>query len=75
MSKSKSDLNSLLGELKEEDRKGAVLHALQIRSALSLRNYHRFFQLYLTTPNMGAYLIDHFILRERLAALKSMCRA
>ncbi|KAK6600332.1 GANP/Nin1/mts3/eIF-3 p25 family protein [Botrytis cinerea] len=38
----------------------AVIHALSVRSALALGNYHKFFRLYLDTPNMGAYLMDMF---------------
>ncbi|RXG43934.1 hypothetical protein VDGE_09892 [Verticillium dahliae] len=43
--------------------------------ALALGNYHKFFQLYLDTPNMGAYLMDMFVVRERLAALCNICKA
>ncbi|GME46630.1 SAC3/GANP/Nin1/mts3/eIF-3 p25 protein [Neofusicoccum parvum] len=53
----------------------AVKHALDVRSALALGNYHKFFRLYLDTPNMGAYLMDMFIVRERLAALANICKA
>lgn len=52
----------------------AVKHALNVRSALALGNYHRFFQLYLDTPNMGAYLMDMFVDRERLSALACICK-
>ncbi|ERF69577.1 hypothetical protein EPUS_01907 [Endocarpon pusillum Z07020] len=61
------------GDLDKADR--AVKHALDVRSALALGNYHRFFQLFLETPNMGAYLMDMFVARERLAALASICKA
>jgi len=40
-----------------------------------LGNYHRFFRLYLDTPNMGAYLMDMFVVRERLAAMSNICKA
>ncbi|OBT42572.1 hypothetical protein VE00_07125 [Pseudogymnoascus sp. WSF 3629] len=53
----------------------AIKHALGVRSAVALGNYHRFFRLYLDTPNMGAYLMDMFVERERLAALSNICRA
>ncbi|TPX14147.1 uncharacterized protein E0L32_000541 [Thyridium curvatum] len=52
-----------------------IKHALDVRSSLALGNYHRFFQLYLDTPNMGAYLMDMFVARERLAALSNICKA
>ncbi|KAJ4154082.1 hypothetical protein LMH87_010545 [Akanthomyces muscarius] len=61
------------GDIEKEEM--PIKHALNVRSALALGNYHKFFQLYLDTPNMGAYLMDMFVVRERLAALCNMCRA
>ncbi|TQW00790.1 hypothetical protein V2A60_001832 [Cordyceps javanica] len=61
------------GDIEKEEP--AIKHALSVRSALALGNHHKFFQLYLDTPNMGAYLMDMFVVRERLAALCNMCRA
>ena len=58
-----------------EKKSPAIKHALEVRSAIVLGNYHRFFQLYLDTPNMGAYLMDMFVSRERLAALCNICRS
>ncbi len=72
----RSALNDILAELttaEKEDK--AISHALSVRSALALGNYHRFFRLYLDTPNMGAYLMDMFVERERLAALCNVCKA
>ncbi|KAL2361072.1 hypothetical protein RJZ56_006066 [Blastomyces dermatitidis] len=69
-------INDALADLTPADKLDpAVKHALDVRSALALGNYHRFFQLYLDTPNMGAYLMDMFVDRERLAALACICRA
>jgi len=69
-------LNDALAELTTaEKRAPAIKHALDCRSALALGNYHRFFRLYLDTPNMGAYLMDMFVNRERLAALANICKA
>ncbi|KAJ5326491.1 hypothetical protein N7541_010668 [Penicillium brevicompactum] len=69
-------MNDALADVTPEDKKDeAVKHALDVRSALALGNYHRFFQLYLDTPNMGAYLMDMFVARERLSALAVICRA
>lgn len=69
-------MNDALADVTVEDKKDlAVKHALDVRSALALGNYHRFFQLYLDTPNMGAYLMDMFVDRERLSALAAMSRA
>ncbi|KAF2395747.1 hypothetical protein EJ06DRAFT_262292 [Trichodelitschia bisporula] len=72
----RTGLNDVLAEITAEERKEpAVLHALATRSALALGNYYAFFQLYLNVPNMGAYLMDMFVGRERLAALANICKA
>ena len=69
-------MNDALADLSATDKRDpAVQHALGVRSALALGNYHRFFQLYLDTPNMGAYLMDMFVGRERLTALTAICKA
>ena len=69
-------LNDVLADLTTaEKEERAIKHALDVRSALALGNYHRFFRLYLDTPNMGAYLMDMFVVRERLAALSNICKA
>ncbi|GAB7355902.1 hypothetical protein MBLNU459_g6549t1 [Dothideomycetes sp. NU459] len=52
-----------------------VRHALDVRSALAMGNYHKFFRLFNVAPNMGAYLMDMFIDRERLSALANICKA
>lgn len=71
----RTDMNDVLSELTLADKKeDAIKHALEVRSALALGNYHKFFQLYLKVPNMGAYLMDMFVERERLAALARMCK-
>ena len=73
---SRTDMNDLLADLTPADKnQPAVKHALDVRSSLALGNYHRFFHLYLITPNMGGYVMDMFIARERLAALATICRA
>ena len=69
-------MNDALADLSAADKRdAAVKHALEVRSALALGNYHKFFQLYLDTPNMGAYLMDMFVDRERLSALTAICKA
>ena len=69
-------LNDVLADLTTAEKsERAIKHALDVRSALALGNYHRFFQLYNDTPNMGAYLMDMFVARERLAALCNICKA
>jgi len=71
----RSALNDALADLTPaEKEKPAIKHALGVRSALALGNYHRFFRLYMETPNMSAYLMDMFVGRERLAALCNICK-
>ncbi|MCJ1313546.1 hypothetical protein MMC25_007225 [Agyrium rufum] len=71
----RTDMNDVLADLTPTEKQSlAVKHALDTRSALALGNYHRFFQLYLNTPNMGAYLMDMFVARERLSALANICK-
>lgn len=72
----RTGLNDTLADLTPaEKEERPIKHALQVRSSLALGNYHRFFQLYLDTPNMGAYLMDMFVVRERLAAICNICKA
>ncbi|KAF2662359.1 hypothetical protein K491DRAFT_709732 [Lophiostoma macrostomum CBS 122681] len=72
----KTDMNDLLAELTTADKtQESVRHALDVRSSLALGNYHKFFKLYLSAPNMGAYMMDMFIERERLHALANISRA
>lgn len=59
----------------EEKNDPSIKHALKIRSAWSLSNYHSFFQLYSTAPNMGGYLLDLFVQREREKAIKMLIKS
>lgn len=71
----RTGLNDALADLTAaEKEERPIKHAVAVRSALALGNYHKFFQLYLDTPNMGAYLMDMFVVRERLAALCNICK-
>lgn len=65
-----------MAELTPTSKKNsAVHHALQVRLSLSTGNYHRFFKLYLNAPNMNAYIMDHFVERERVVALSILARS
>ncbi|RUP44757.1 SAC3/GANP/Nin1/mts3/eIF-3 p25 family-domain-containing protein [Jimgerdemannia flammicorona] len=74
--RNRSDINGMMAELTEEQKGDPVIaHALNVRSALATSNYHKFFKLYNEAPNMGGYLMDQFVERERVEALKTMCKA
>jgi hypothetical protein len=71
----KTDMNDMLAELTLADKAQEwIKHALDVRSSLALGNYHKFFRLYLEAQNMGGYLMDMFIERERLSALANIAR-
>lgn len=69
-------MHSLIAQITPEQRLNpAVKHALETRSALVLGDYCSFFRLYQTAPNMGPYLMDYFVKRERIGALAVICQA
>ncbi|XP_028395086.1 leukocyte receptor cluster member 8 homolog [Dendronephthya gigantea] len=65
-------MSALTAEEKDEP---FIKHALKMRSAWSLSNYHSFFQLYSSAPNMGGYLLDLFVQRERERAIKMLIKS
>lgn len=70
------ELGRTIGHLSKVEKETApVKHALAVQNALATGNYHRFFKLYEAAPNMGAYLMDHFVTRERMFALTMMSKA
>ncbi|KAI7831808.1 SAC3/GANP domain-containing protein [Gamsiella multidivaricata] len=71
-----SDIIAMLASLTPAQKEDpAVKHALQVRTALATSNYYSLFKLYLTAPNMGGYLMDQFVERERVQAMKAICKA
>ena len=70
-------LNDILAEITTElKQQEPVQHALAVRSAQASGNYHKLLAvLYQSVPNMGAYLMDMFVARERLAALAVICKS
>ncbi|KAF9221368.1 hypothetical protein BS17DRAFT_797160 [Gyrodon lividus] len=74
--RNKSELNLYVGQLTPRQKVDpAVQHALRVQRAVSMGNYHALFEMYLNAPNMGAYIMDHFIDRERAKALLIMTKA
>jgi len=74
--RNRSDLNLYVGQLTDRQKGDpAVRHALAVQKALAMGNYHSLFDLYMNAPNMGAYIMDHFIDRERARALMVMTKA
>lgn len=52
-----------------------VDHALKVRRAWSLCNYHKFFLLYKNAPAMSAKVMDWFVDRERKQAIKMIMKS
>ncbi|KAA1468774.1 hypothetical protein DENSPDRAFT_794948 [Dentipellis sp. KUC8613] len=74
--RNRSELNLYVGQLTPRQKEDpAVQHALAVQRAIAMANYHALFELYLNAPNMGAYIMDHFIDRERIRALLVMSKA
>ena len=69
-------MTTALASLTPEHRNDeCIKHALQVRSAWALNNFHKFFILYQKAPKMSGYLLDWFVERARKMALKSITKA
>lgn len=74
--RNRTELNIYVGQLTPQQKADdAVKHALNVQRAMAMGNYHAFFELYLSAPNMGAYIMDQFVDRERARALLVITKA
>lgn len=66
-----TEIQLTLSKLPSDSHQHPVIdHALKVRRAWSLNNYHRLFSLYKRSPAMSAKVMDWFIERERKQAIK-----
>jgi hypothetical protein len=71
-----SDLFHLMLSLSPSEKEDpAIHHALLVRGAVAELNYHLFFRLRLSCPNLGAFLMDHIAPTMRFNGLQRICRA
>ena len=68
-------LQKILRELSTGQQGPAVSHALRIRKALAMTDYHLFFSLYGTTPNLGVHIMEKLLKTMRVGALKRIVKA
>lgn len=70
-----SDLFHLMLLLSPSEREDpAVRNALLVREAVTEVNYHLFFRLRRSCPNLGSYLMDHIAPTMRFNGLKRICQ-
>jgi len=76
LARARSDINHMIATMPESDKKvPEIAHALQVRQAVALGDYKRLGELAASAPNMGGFLMDHFMPRERAIALVAMCKS
>ena len=65
-----------LADLADDEKKHpAIEHALNVRKALAVSNYARFFKLYQDAPNSGKMLMEVFIDKHRILCLQRLAFA
>jgi hypothetical protein len=70
-----SSSNFMAGEGVEPATTSPVSHALSLREAMTSSNYHKFFTLYRSCPNLGKLVINFFADKIRLLALVRIVKA
>lgn len=65
----------ILQELPVGEQHPAVSHALRVRQAISMTDYHLFFSLYETTPNLGQHIMGKLLQTTRVEALRRIIKA
>lgn len=71
-----SGLQIAMRKLDSSSRSSEVIqHAIKVRQAWSLRDYHNFFKLYRSAPAMSGKLMGWFVERERKHALNIIVKA
>lgn len=74
--RNRSELNLYVAQLTPKLKSSpAVVHALAVSRAIAMGNYHSLFDLFVNASNMGGYIMDHFLDRERVKALLVMTKA
>lgn len=68
-------LLKILQELPAGEQHPAVSHALRVRQAISITDYHLFFSLYESTPNLGQHIMQKLLQTIRVEALRRMIKA
>lgn len=68
-------LQKILRELPAGEQDPAVDHALRVRKALAMTDYHLFFSLYETTPNRGRHIMQKLLKTVRVEALRRIVKA
>ncbi|PIK33792.1 putative leukocyte receptor cluster member 8-like [Apostichopus japonicus] len=76
LTNSSSDITTALTSLSPTVKNNAMVqHALALRTAVALSDYHKFFLLYRSAPKMSPYLMDMFVERQRKDAIKAMVKS
>ncbi|EGT52828.1 hypothetical protein CAEBREN_10681 [Caenorhabditis brenneri] len=70
------DVNALLRELTPELKEDSCIEfALNVRKAVTMNNYYKFFKLFRAAPKMCPYIMDMFVDRERKRAVSVLTKA